>query len=342
MRPFRFFWLLTVLTMPAALLADDKAPAAPSFTNFKDAYSTGNQALKDRKFEDAVAAYFEAEKLATTSKGKSQAANAQGWAFLKARKLEEAKKALERAVEEDGDNKVALKNLGVASFRLYDYGFSGVEELKTAVKNLEASGENQELLERAKGALSREDSYAQATATPSVSASTEGLNYKGMLALGDRLQADGKFAQATKVFKQAQVIARSPSAKAAAANRQGKVLLDSRHPLESIPYFEQAVKDQPNEKVYLNNLAFSYWVLYDSGRGTEGDLKKSVDAFYKANSLDASFHSENLKMALDELKEADPEAAKAYSVKDDDKDEADSDKADAKDDKDGDEKEDSK
>ena len=46
-------------------------------------------------------------------------------------------------------------------------------------------------------------------------------------------------------------------------------------------------------------------------------MKKAVDAFYKANSIDASFHSENLKMALDELKEVDPEAAKAYTVKDD-------------------------
>ena len=83
--------------------------------------------------------------------------------ILKARKLEDAKKALSRAVEEDADNKVALKNLGVASFRLYEYGFAGVEELKSAVKNLEASGENQELLERAKGALTREETYAQAT-----------------------------------------------------------------------------------------------------------------------------------------------------------------------------------
>ncbi len=328
-------FLLAVISFPLTASAQDKTAPAVSYKNFKDAYAAGNQALKERKFDDAVGAYAEAEKLATTGKGKSQAANAQGWTLMKARKLEEAKKVLERAVEEDGDNKVALKNLGVTSFRLYDYGFSGVEELKSAVKNLEASGENQELLERAKGALGREDSYAQATATPSAAVSTAGLNYKALLTLGDKLQTDGKFTQATKVFKLAEETAHSPGAKAAAANRQGKLLLDSHRPQESIPFFEQAAKDQPSEKVYLNNLAYSYWVLYDSGRGKTEDLKKSVDSFYKANSIDASFHSEMLKMALDELKEVDPESAKAYSVKDD-KDDAEGDK----DDKDA--KEDSK
>ena len=343
MRKIQIVWLAAVLGIPFMVLAEEKAappssgaaPAAASFKNFKDAYAAGNKALKDRKFEAAISAYVEAEKLASTAKGKSQAANAQGWAFLKARKLDDVKKALSRAVDEDADNKVALKNLGVASFRLYDYGFAGSDELKSAVKNLEASGENQELLERAKGALNREEAYAKATATPSTEVSTTGMNYKALLALGDKYQSEGKFSQASKVFKQAEAAAHSDNSKAAAANRQGKVMLDSRRPNESIVFFEQAVKYQSSEKVYLNNLAFSYWVLYDSGKGKDEDLKKAVDAFYKANAIDASFHAENLKMALDELKEVDPEAAKAYTVKDEaeDKDGAA---------KDSDEKEDSK
>ena len=77
------------------------------------------------------------------------------------------------------------------------------------------------------------------------------------------------------------------------------------------------MKVQPTEKVYQNNLGFGYWVLYDSGKGNVEDLKKSADAFYKANSIDASYHGDNLKMALDELKDVDPEAAKAYTAKDD-------------------------
>ena len=362
MNKIKLFCLLAVFILPIAVLADDKAapsaapkdttskaesaaaPAASvSFKSFKEAYTAGNQALKERNFEAAVSAYGEAENLSTTPKGKSQAANAQGWALLKAKKWEEAKKALGRAVEEDADNKVAMKNLGVASFRRYEYGFAGVDELKEAVKNLEASGENQELLERAKGALTREDAYAQATATPVVEVSTDGLNFKALTALGDKLQTEGKFDQALKVFKVAETIAKSPASKAAASNRQGKVLLDARRPHESVPYFEKAVENLPKEKIYLNNMAFSYWVLYDSGKGKVDDLKKAVDAFYKANAIDASFHSDNLKMALDELKEVDPEGAKAYGVKEDKEDAVGEDeKGEAKTDKDSSEKEDSK
>jgi hypothetical protein len=53
-------------------------------------------------------------------------------------------------------------------------------------------------------------------------------------------------------------------------------------------------------------------MLYDSGKGTVADLKKAVELFYKANAIDPSYHSENMAMALDDLKDADPNAAKAY------------------------------
>lgn len=334
-----FLAILIVTALPLASRADDKAAAPPSFSSFRDAYAAGNEALKDRKFDDAVAAYSQAEGLASTPKGKSQAANAQGWTLLKARKLAEAKKALSRAVEEDDTNKVAQKNLGVVSYSLYEYGLAGKEELSEAVKNLEASGENPEQLELAKGDQAREQSYAEVTPEPVPDLS--GMKYKQLCDLGDKLQVEGKFDSAMKVFKQAEAIAVSPESKASAANRQGKVLLDSRRPAESVSYFEQAVNYKPADKqlkVFLNSLGLSYWSLYDSGKGTAEDLKKSVDAFYKANSIDASFHTDNLKMALDELREVDPDAAKAYSVNED-KDESEDDKTDAKD---GDAKDDSR
>jgi hypothetical protein len=111
--------------------------------------------------------------------------------------------------------------------------------------------------------------------------------------------------------------------------------LDSHHPGEAVADFEQAVGYKSSDKqlkVFLNSLGLSYWSVYDSGKGKEDELKKSVDAFYKMNSIDASYHHENLEMALDELKEVDPEAAKSYTVKDDSN--SDSDKeGDAKDDK---------
>ena len=100
------------------------------FKTFKEAYAAGNQALKDYKLDEAAVDYGSAEILASSDNGKSQAANAQGWAYWKAKKLEEAKKAFGRAVEENGDNKVALKNLGVVSYRMYEYGLSDLSALK--------------------------------------------------------------------------------------------------------------------------------------------------------------------------------------------------------------------
>jgi tetratricopeptide (TPR) repeat protein len=314
MRNFVTFWAVILMSAMPLAAADTKAAPKADFATFKEAYAAGNQALKDRDFTGAVAAYEAAEGLATTPKGKSQAANAAGWASLKGRQWDAAKGAFERAVEADGQNKVALKNLGHANFRRYEYGFSGVEELKEAVKNLEASGENQELLERAKGALSREEGWAQAT--PVAEMSGAGMSYKALLSLGDDLQGQGRFEQAVKVFAKAESSAASPMGKGTAANRQGKALLDARKPQDSVAHFERAVKLVPEEKVFWNNLGFSNWVLYDSGKGGVADLKEAVDAFYKSNSIDPSYHAEMMRMALDELREVDAEAAKAYSVKD--------------------------
>ena len=283
--------------------------ASASYKTFKEAYSAGNDALKDRKFEESAAAYGAAEDLASNPKAKSQAANAQGWAYLKARKLEEAKKAFSRSIEENADNKIALKNLGAVEYDLYEYGMGTADDLKDAVKNLEASGENQEDLENAKAALAREEDHAKAT--PVADPETSGMNFKALCALSDKLEEQGQIDQALAVLEKAAAAASSPSGKAAAANRQGKVLLDARRPTKAETYFEQAVKNQPDDKVYLNNLGWNNWVLYQAGKGDEVQLKKAVEAFYHMNSVDPSYHGDNLKMALDELKDVDPEAAKA-------------------------------
>ncbi len=320
------------------VVAASNSSASPEFKTFKEAYAAGNQSLKDRKLDESAADYDAAENLASSDKGKSQAANAQGWAYWKAKKLEDATKAFSRAVEENGDNKVALKNLGVVSYRSYEYGLSDVSALKDSIKNLEASGDDQELLDRAKGDLSREEGYAQITPEPPQDISK--MKFKELCSYGDKLQSEGEFDKAMKAFKQAESVAVSADAKGTAANRQGKLLLDFHHPGEAAAKFEQAVGYKPSDKelkVFLNSLGLSYWSIYDSGKGKGEELKKSVDAFYKMNSIDASYHHENMEMALDELKEVDPDAAKAYSVKDDsskDDSTSDSDKAgDAKDDK---------
>ena len=350
MRKVLFSWVLTLAGCPALALAQGdaastslansaataaSAPAAtaPSFKTFKEAYAAGNQALKDRKFEESSADYGAAEDLATTPKAKSQAANAQGWAYFTGRKLADAKKAFARSIEENADNKVALKNLGAVEYNLYEYGLGGAEDLKDAVKNLEASGEDAEDLESAKAALSREDAHAQAT--PAADPDTSGMNFKALCALSDKLQEQGQSDQAMKVMEKAASIAASPASKAAAANRQGRLLLDSRQPAKAESYFEDAVAAQPKNKVYLNNLGWNNWVLYKSGKQGDASLKKAVDSYYQMNALDPSYHGESLRMALDELKEVDPEAAKAYTVKDEsssDNDKADNAKDDSKED----------
>jgi tetratricopeptide (TPR) repeat protein len=289
-------------------------PSAPTFKTYKDAHAAGNEAMKNIKYDEAAADYAAAEDLATSPKIKSQMANSQGWALLKGRKLAEAKKAFTHAVEENPDNKLALQNLGAVEYNLYEYGMGTVDDLKDAVKNLETSGENQEDLDRAKAALDREGSYAKAT--PEAVSDLSGMNFKALCALSDKLQEEGQFDQAMKVLKKAADIAVSPATKAAAANRRGKLLLDNHKPAESVPYFEEAVKDKSDEKTYLNNLGWANWTLYQSGKGGAPELKTAVEAFYKMNSIDPSYHSESLKTALEELKEVDPEAAKAYTVKD--------------------------
>ncbi len=300
-------------TPDASTSAEAPSPSNGSahFRNFKEAYKSGNQDIKERKWASAAESYSIAASLALNDKSKSQALNSQGWALLKQKKWRSAQSVLIQAVKVDGTNKTAEKNLGVASYRLYEYGLGGLPDLKMAIVNLETGGDT-DLVELAKGAQAREDSYAQVT--PSAEPKLEGLSYKSLAALGNKFQVQGQFDLALKIFKKAGLVARSAVSKGNAANLQGLVLLDARRPHESIPFFEEAVKNQPNEKVYLNNLGYGYWMFYDSGKGDEETLKKAVDAFYKSNAIDPSFHKDNLVMALGELKELDPEAAKQYST----------------------------
>ncbi|HTA76025.1 MAG TPA: tetratricopeptide repeat protein [bacterium] len=306
-------FILIALTA-AQTFAADKSKVI-SYSTFKTAYSAGNDDLKNGRFADAVKAYEAAVGLASTAKGRCDAYNAAGWALMKAKKWPEAKAMLLEAVTEDKDSKIALKNLGFVCFNLYEYGFAGTEELKNAIQYLEASGENEELLDRAKTDLSREEAYAQAT--PEAEPKLKDKSFKALLAMGDEAQANGKYALATKIFKHAALSASSISSKALVANRLGKVFLDNRKPKEAVLCFEEAVKEKPKEKVYLNNLAYSYWVVYDSGKGTVEDLKKATDTYYRVNSKDSTFHNEMLKMVLEELKEVDPASASQYTVSED-------------------------
>lgn len=312
--------LFTILSFYLCTFLSEKNFAAQDapiivYGSFKEAYSAGNDALKNGHYLEAEKAYKVAEGLASSSKGRSEAYNAAGWALMRAKKWPEAKAVFKEAVDEDNDSTIALKNLGFACFNLYEYGFAGVEELKNAIQYLEASGENEDLLDRAKSELSLEESYSQTTPQPEPLLSNK--SFKALLVMGDKAQANGQYDLAVKIFKHASTIVTGVSSRALVANRQGKVLLDDRKPREALPYFEEAVKEKPKEKVYLNNLAYSYWVVYDSGKGTVEDLKKSVDIYYRVNSIDSTFHNDMFKMVLEELKDIDPISASQYTVEDD-------------------------
>jgi tetratricopeptide (TPR) repeat protein len=319
MKGQKFYRILIPVLGLGVLLAEavmaTPASEVVTYSSFKSAYSAGNEALKKGRFAEAVAAYKAAETLASSSKGRCDAFNAAGWALIKSKKWLEAKVVFTEAVNEDQDSKIALKNLGFVCFNLYEYGFSGTDELKNAIQYLGASGENEELLDRAKSELELVESYTQTT--PEVEPELTGKSLRALLAMGDEAQAKGQYDLAIKIFKHAATMAGTVSSKALVANRQGKLLLDDRKPREALAYFEEAVKEKPDEKVFLNNLAYSYWVVYDSGKGTVGDLKKSVDIYYRVNSMDSTFHNEMFKMALDELKEIDPTSAGQYTVSDD-------------------------
>ncbi len=307
----------TVGTTPAA--ASAPAPSS-TFSTFRDAYDAGNGFLKDRKFDLAVDAYNQAEKLTSSASAKSQAANTAGWTLIRARRWNQALETLRRAAQIDPKNKVALGNLGYASLKIYQYGLGGPDNLKEAAKALEACSAldpayKADLLESVKTIQSREDSYAQAT--PVAETPKAGMSFKGAVALGDQAQAQGQYDLAIQFFKRAEASASSPQAKGSASNRIGLALLEYRRPKEALEPFERAVKTDPKEKVFLNNLGLADWTLYDAGLGDQDSLRKSVDAFYKANTMDASYHGENLKMALDEYREVDPVGSKDFDSKHD-------------------------
>ena len=290
-----------------------------TFANFREAYDAGNRLLRERKFQSAVDAYTQAENFASAPSVKSQAANAAGWTLVKARKWSEAREIFRRAVQYDPKTKPALGNLGYSALKIYQYGLGSDPDFEEALKSLEACSAidpayKADLLESAKTIQARHESNGTVTPIPAPKA---GVSYMEAKTLGDKAQAQGQYDLALQYFKKAEAGATTAKAKGAAANRQGLVLLEARRPKEAVVHFERAMKAEPSEKIFLNNLGLAYWTLYDAGLADTAVLKQAVDAFYKSNGMDASYHGENLRMALNELKEADPESAKPYDSKKD-------------------------
>jgi tetratricopeptide (TPR) repeat protein len=316
------FFLLVVICSPVLSAVTEKvAPKDTSvkFGSFRDAYDAGNKLLKERKFPQAVEAYRQAENLSSVPSAKAQAVNAAGWTLIRAHKWVEARELLRQAVQFDPKNKTALGNLGYAGLKIYQYGLGNDEDLQEAAKALEGCAAidpayKAELLESVKTIQSRVE--ANGTVTP-IPAPKAGLSYNDAKVMGDKAQAQGQYDLALQYFKKAEAASVTPKAKGAAANRQGLALLEARRPKEAVAHFERATKADSSEKIFLNNLGLAYWTLYDAGLGDASTLKQAVDAFFRSNGMDASYHGANLRMALAELKETDPEAAKPFDSKKD-------------------------
>jgi len=318
------FLVATVLFSVCATLgaAEDAAKVSASHSTYKEAYEAGNKALAERDWDGAVDAYDQAVKMSSSKSGRSKAANAKGWVLLKARRLAEAQTSFQEAVDLDPKSTLSMSNLAFAAYLQYESGLAGEEALTKARETLEACKKvdpsyKSDVCDRVQSALERLDAYAKAT--PVAEVPKPGMGYKAAAALGDEAQARGQFDLAIQAFEIAEKDANSSVAKGAAANRKGKALLDARRPKDALVCFERAVKLQPNEKVFLNNLGYAYWVLYDSGQGGIEALKAALAAFEKVNGIDASYRADNLEMALNELRQVDPEAAKAYDKEDETK-----------------------
>lgn len=312
-------WVVGIANAAPASTPSASASGAQGakYASFREAYDAGNLFLKGRKFAPAVAAYLQAGDLTTSASAKAQALNAAGWTYIKARKWLQAQEVLLRATQSDPKNKIALGNLGYADLKIYQYGLGDASNLQEAIKNLEAcaaidASYKADLLETAKTIRDRRE--AEGTVTP-IPAPKPGVSYNDAKILGDKAQAQGQYDLALQYFRKAEAASKTPKAKGTAANRQGLVLLEARRPKEAVAHFERAIKADPTEKIFLNNLGLAYWTLYDAGLADVSALRQSVSAFYRANDMDASYHGDNLRMALSELKEVDPDGAKPYDSK---------------------------
>jgi tetratricopeptide (TPR) repeat protein len=319
-----FVWIIFVLLYLKPVMGWSQLTLQPSgsssevFTSFQTAYQAGDQLMHQNGWKGAIQAYQQAVSLTTNHYLKSVAENSEGWAWITLHNYSRAKRSLKRAIHYDSSNKVALSNLGVVYYRMYEFGLEGIRSLKQAIKyfkkcNAIDANYHPELLIRAQEDLDDVDSWAQATPIPSREL-RKSLSYQDSIALGDQAQSQGQLPLALKAFQLAAREAHSMRSKASAINRQGKAWLDYHFPSKALSYFKQAVKLEPNQRIYLNNLGFTYWEIYDSGLGNISDLIHAVNLFYRVNALGDSYRIENFKMALAELQRVDPKDAQKYEV----------------------------
>jgi len=127
----------------------------------------------------------------------------------------------------------------------------------------------------------------------------------------------GNYEAAAAAYSQAEGAAYSKDSKSNAANGAGYALIKARKYADAIPAYQRATTINPANKTAWNSLGYCHLKMYDSGISGTESLGGAIEAFTKSTELDPSFKadpawkSENLKLAIASLEQANKWAAAA-------------------------------
>lgn len=282
-------------------------------------FARASEAVKAGRFDEAVDAYQKAEALALGPAGRANAANGEGFVFLKLRRYAEAIPCFQRAVAGQPRHKTAWNNLGVCYLKRYASGLSGTDELDSARAAFAAAAEIdpafhpehrkavQEFLDQdaACAALAR---TTTGTATPSpggsatvaqeppppLPAPAAAGTFVSYRTAGDLAEDACAFDLARANYERAEAVATNKRGKSAAANLLGLLALNIRSPQAAVDAFRRATLADPGSKFAWNNLGVALLRLYDAGTGGKELVEQSVDAFGRVAAIDAAYKPENL------------------------------------------------
>jgi tetratricopeptide (TPR) repeat protein len=296
-------------------------PAWPE--TIKDTFRRGSEALQNRDFAQAIAAYGEAEAECRTDDCRANAANGIGFAYMKNRQWADAIPHFARAISLAPEHKVAVNNLGFCHLKLYQSGISGTPALESALAAFTEAAEidpayrpdnltlAQSYIEQHRKWLAAEvarSDFPPRTLSPSGT-------YQSYKEAALAAEEEGDFAFAQAAYERAETAATTQKGRAAAANLRGLLALKMREPQAARDHFSRSVKLNPESKYAWNNLGATLMRIYEFGMGGKELVEESVEAFKKVAEIDNNYKPDNLNQALKLLEEltgsAEPAAAAA-------------------------------
>ena len=299
----------------AAILALGLTAAGDAETA-KDAFQRAGEALQNRDFTQAIAAYKEAGESCRNDECRANAANGLGYAYMKNREFAAAIPHFERAISlvsaQNTDlAKVSLNNVGFSQLKLYQSGVSGTPALESALAAFSKVAEidssyRPDNLNLVKSYMEQHQKWAAAAVARAdfpprqLAASGNYTTYKEA-ALAAEEEWDFAFAQAA--YERAEAVANTSKGKASAANMRGLLDLKMRNPKAARENFSRSVQLNPESKYAWNNLGASLMRLYEFGMGGTELVQEAVEAFTKVQAIDPTYKPENLSQAQHLLQE---------------------------------------